>query len=95
MCIIRAAQIPACIAGEHNEADSLWLGTIGDAHPAMHFDAVYCATVYMIRQDIAKIASPPLSFDRYCRVILKGQILEQIRLQNIALAETYERRIVP
>lgn len=63
MCIIRAAQIPACVAGEHNEADSLWLGPIGDAHPAMHFDAVYCSTIYMIRQDVAKIAPLSPSFD--------------------------------
>lgn len=98
MCIIRAAQIPACIAGGHNEADSLWLGTIGDAHPAMHFDVVYCSTVYMIRQDISKIAPLSLSIFRYSidiGMVLKGQILGQMRLHaKYVLTETYERHIV-
>lgn len=45
MCITRTAQIP-CIAGQHNEANGLWLGTIGDRdHPVMHFDVAPYACV--------------------------------------------------
>lgn len=70
MCIIWVTQIPACIAGEHNEEDSLWLETVGDAHPVMHFD-VYCSTVYMIRQNISKIAPLSLSSSIFRSLLLR------------------------
>jgi len=39
MCIVRAAQMPL----QRNVAGGLWLRTIGDAHPAVHFDVARSA----------------------------------------------------